>query len=123
MTRSETAQLIKILDINNDGQLDILEFDRMIRKEHRRLVAKSVSSLDSENEQGSTPSLVFSPSRVSTKCPNCEIGRAEPPSERNPRYLRFSRHFTQCDKGWLCSQAPPQLCSQLKRWGGTLRAA
>lgn len=93
MTRSETNELIKILDINHDGQLDILEFDRMIRKEHRRLLAKSVSSLDSENEQGSTPSLMFSPSRVSTKCPNCEIGRAEPPSERNPRYLSLVRFF------------------------------
>lgn len=40
-----------------------------------------------------------------------------------PGNLRFTHHFTQCDKRWLCSQAPPDLFSQLKRWGGTLRAA
>jgi len=87
VTRLEINQLISVLDVNKDGEVSFLELDQTIQKEHQRLLARSVSSGTEEtgSNGGSTDGLTFSLSRVSVKCPNCEIRIAEPPTERNPR--------------------------------------
>lgn len=70
--------------------IDILEFDKIIRHYHRLILSQKYDSEpDTEDDElkKSAISLTFSPSRVSHKCPHCEIGLAEPPQERNLRYV------------------------------------
>ena len=83
MTRLEISQLISVLDVNKDGEVSFLELEQTIQGEHQRLLGRLVSPGTGEAE-GNGGSM-FSLSRVSMKCPNCEIGIAEPPAERNPR--------------------------------------
>ena len=86
MTRTEIEELVKILDADGNGAVNILEFDKVIRKHHRALQSKAQSfSSDEEAALMSAVSLLLSPSRVSEKCPKCNIGLAEPPPDRNLR--------------------------------------
>lgn len=87
--------MISIVDLDQDGKVNILEFDTMLRDYHRKLLSREEGAADdgqdSDDEGGkSSTSLVFSPSRVSTKCDHCLIGKAEPPRERNPRLIKYS---------------------------------
>ena len=82
--------MIGIIDLDSDGKINILEFDKMLREYHRKLLSREGGAdnpLDSEDDVKSAVSLTFSPSRVSTKCEHCLIGVAEPPRERNPKYV------------------------------------
>ena len=85
--------MIGIIDTDRDGKVNILEFDKMLRDYHRKLLSRGAGGedhLDSEDDNKSATSLVFSPSRVSTKCEHCLIGKAEPPRDGNPRlYCRI----------------------------------
>lgn len=75
--------------MDHDGRINILEFDKIIRHYHRLLLSQKFDSepeTEDEELKKSAISLTFSPSRVSSKCPNCEIGLAGPPQERNLRY-------------------------------------
>ena len=108
--------MISIIDLDSDGKVNILEFDKMLRDYHRKLLGREEgASDDSDTDDLKSISLVFSPSRVSTKCEHCLIGMAEPPKERNPKYdvvyvdiKRLLASFTdtfpafQCQKtGWV----------------------
>lgn len=87
-SRSEIDRLISIIDFNQNGRIDILEFDKIIRHYHRLMLSQKYDSEpDTEDDEmkKSAISLTFSPSRVSHKCPDCDIGLAEPPIERNQR--------------------------------------
>ena len=88
MTKKEIEQLMPIIDEDGDGKINLLEFDGTIREYHRRLIMRTPLGGEESGDDSSKSavSLLFSPSRVSTKCPCCEIGLAEPPIERNPRY-------------------------------------
>ena len=82
--------MISIIDLDGDGKINILEFDKMLRDYHRKLLCREQGGVTGEQESDdansrSTVSLSFSPSRVSKKCEHCLIGKAEPPKERNPR--------------------------------------
>ena len=80
--------MISIIDLDSDGKINILEFDKMLREYHRKLLSRDAAGAGEEPDSDkSTTSLVFSPSRVSTKCEHCLIGKAEPPKERNPRFV------------------------------------
>ena len=86
VTRSETEELVKILDTDGNGTVNILELDKIIRKHHRALQSRAPSfSSDEEIASMSAVSLLLSPSRVSEKCPRCDIGLAEPPPDMNVR--------------------------------------
>ena len=82
--------MISIIDLDSDGKINILEFDKIIRDYHRKLLShgEGVDDLDLDDVK-SAVSLTFSPSRLSTKCEHCQIGMAEPPKERNPKYVQF----------------------------------
>ena len=89
-TRAEIDQMIAIIDLDSDGKVNILEFDQMLRDYHRKLLSREEGNsdeFDSDTDDLKSVSLVFSPSRVSTKCEHCLIGMAEPPKERNPKYV------------------------------------
>ena len=84
--------MITIIDLDSDGKINILEFDKMLRDYHRKLLSREEGAsddLDSDVDDLKSVSLVFSPSRVSTKCEHCLIGNAEPPKERNPKYAVY----------------------------------
>ena len=70
---------MKIID-SGERQLNILDLDRMIRDYQRTLPQPKDIFTEPECSY-----VTFSPSRVSVKCPHCDIGVAEPPVERNPR--------------------------------------
>ncbi len=98
MTKAEVQSLVKLLDVDGDGMINILEFDKIIRRHYHTLLAQlqalfSPTGSSSDGSRCSTPGLLFSPSRVSTKCPSCEIGIAEPPIERNPKLVNSSTWF------------------------------
>lgn len=91
-SRAEIDRLISILDFNHNGRINILEFDKIIRHYHRLLLSQKYDSEpDTEDDEmkKSAISLTFSPSRLSYKCPNCEIGIAAPPIEKNLRFLEL----------------------------------
>ena len=87
-TRAEIDQMISIIDLDSDGKVNILEFDQMLRDYHRKLLSREEGNsddFDSDADDLKSVSLVFSPSRLSTKCEHCLIGAAEPPKEKNPK--------------------------------------
>ena len=82
--------MISIVDLDSDGKINILEFDKMLRDYHRKLLCREQgrAAIEEDALDGNSMSAVslnFSPSRVSHKCEHCLIGVAEPPKERNPR--------------------------------------
>ncbi len=94
VTKAELHSLMTILDADGDGMIDILEFDKIIRQHHRKLMAQLQAFMSpagsSDSGSCSSPGLLFSPSRTSAKCPSCAIGLAEPPVERNPKLVHMS---------------------------------
>lgn len=87
MTKAEVEKLIKILDTDGNGMINILEFDKIIRQHHHKLLAQLQALVSPAEGRSSTPGLVFSPSRVSAKCSSCSIGVAQPPIETNPKLV------------------------------------
>lgn len=89
-TKAEIQELIKIVDIDGDNGIDILEFDKLIREFHRKLQAGYFPAEGKDDLHGeSAVSLTFSPSRLSVKCPHCSIGLAEPQGELNSRFVKL----------------------------------
>jgi len=78
-SKAEIDHLLSIIDQDKDGRINILDFDKVIRHYHRLMLAQKYDSEpDTEDDElkKSGISLTFSPSRISTKCPHCEIGLA-----------------------------------------------
>ncbi len=76
--------------MDNNGRIDILEFDKVVRGYHRVLLSQRHADRSSEPDEDMivpTANLTFSPSRLSIKCPNCDIGLAGPPKEKGLRYV------------------------------------
>ena len=89
LTKAETDMVLNVLDTDSNGIVDISEFNQMIRHHHQRLQSEKLSreaSIMSDEEDEPSVCLRLSPSRLSTPCPHCHIGKAEPTTDQAPRY-------------------------------------
>jgi len=64
--------------------VNILQFDKLI-SDFRRKLQQAESDATPDSIPVPAAEMVFSPSRVSIKCPHCTIGMAAPPRERASR--------------------------------------
>ncbi len=93
-TRTEIDSLIKIIDPQGSGSVNILQFDKIISDYRRKLQQASVDADDDDLTAKSAQELTFSPSRVTVKCSRCGIGIAGPPREKHARYYNQSLSYS-----------------------------